>query len=114
MSAKLAKEAKISHSTVSKFRNDPNNVKQLNTRTVAAIEAVGGIPPYQLAAPERPRGFAESEAEPYRTNPLASALDALISTAKGGRNGLDAWVLRSRALENAGYLVGDDCSRDFS
>ena len=107
--SRLAKEGGFSHATLSKFKNDPNATAQLQTSIVEAIARVGGIPPYQVAAPQLPRGFHEDEAEPYEAlvaNPDL-ALGRAILAFRGGKNAIDPWVMRSSALELAGYLPGD-------
>lgn len=103
--SRLAREAGVDHSTISKFLNDPLNIAQLNTYTVEKIAEAGGIPPYLAFAPQAPRGMAEDEAAPYAPggDPLAGAVAAL----RAGRNGVDAWVMKSRALEHAGVLPND-------
>lgn len=104
--SRLAREAGIDHSTLSKFLNDPLNAAQLNTLSVEKIAAVVPFPPYQTQAASRPSGLAEVEAEPYDAS-TSDILRAAVDALRGGRNGLDAWILHSRALENAGYLPGD-------
>jgi len=104
--SQLAAEAGISHTTLSKWKNDEQGVAQLGTRTVTKIENASGLPAYQSDAPAMPRGLAENEAAPYIAAP-GDGLREAIAALKGGRNGVDAWVLRSRALESAGYLPGD-------
>jgi transcriptional regulator with XRE-family HTH domain len=102
----LSRAAGVNASTISKFRSDADNVQQLSTRVVEKIANASGIPPYDTAAPAKPRGFAEVEAESYQAMP-GDPLALSIGAARGNRNGIDAWVLRSRALETAGYLDGD-------
>lgn len=104
--SRLAREGGFSHSTLSKFFNDKEDIAQLETTIVEKIARVGGIPPYQTEAPERARGLAESEATPYTASP-SDPVAAAIAALKAGRNGLDPWVLQSRALETAGYVPGD-------
>lgn len=104
--ARLAREAGIDHSTLGKFLRDGLNIAKLNTYTVEKIAAVTDIPPYQTSRVERARGMAETEAEPFDAT-TTSDLRHVLEAMKAGRNGVDAWVLRSRALENAGYLPGD-------
>ncbi|EKF43308.1 hypothetical protein NA8A_04733 [Nitratireductor indicus C115] len=104
--SRLAREGKFSHSTLSKFFNDPLNVARLETAIVEKIARVGGIPPYQTQPPQAARGVAQGEASAYRPVPgdgLGDAVDALSA----GSNSAEAWVLHSRALESAGYLPGD-------
>lgn len=104
--ARLAKAAAIDHSTLSKFLNDPLNAAHLNSTSVEKIAAAGGIPPYHKQAIVQARGFAESEAELLIDMP-SNAMAAAIDTLKGGQLGADVWVMKSRALENAGFLPGD-------
>lgn len=104
--SRLAKEGGFDHSTLSKFLNDPTNSAQLGSTTIEKIALVGGIPPFQTKAPGSARGMTEGEATPY-----AAGGDEVIARAiaaiQGGRNGIDPWLLNSRALENAGLLPGD-------
>lgn len=104
--SRLAKEAGIDQSTISKFLNDPLNAAQLNTLSVEKIARVGGIPPYQSAPINPPRGLAETEATLYEGDP-ASGLQFALEALKAGKNGINTWLLHSRALENAGYVPGD-------
>lgn len=104
---RLAREAGIDPSTLSKFLGDPLNIAQLNTLSIEKIAAAGGIPPYQTQPVSMPRGMAEGEAAPYVTEAPDAALARAIQAAKAGKNGVDPWIMRSRALELAGYLPGD-------
>lgn len=104
--SQLAEAARVHPSTLSKFRNDPDNIQELSTRVVSRIEAASGIPAYRTDAPSAPRGFADREADPYVTGGPDQLVSA-VNAAKAGRNGLDPWILKSRALETAGYLPGD-------
>ena len=103
---RLAEEAGFHHSTLSKFLNDPNNIARLSSSIVEAIAEAGGIPPYYLEAPTAPAGFEEAEAEPLTEIDGDEAIHA-VHMICDGRNGVDPWVLRSRALEQAGYMPGD-------
>lgn len=103
----LARAAKLDPSTLSRFFREANPGAMLQSHTIDKISAVGGIPPFQTEPPARPRGLGESEAEPYRPGVEDDAATRAVAAAKAGRNGLDPWILRSRALENAGYIPGD-------
>lgn len=107
---RLAKEAGVDPSTLSRFMNDDLNKAQLQTNSIERIARVGGLPPYQTQAQPRLAGLAENEAEPLQwpadtgsKNPYDIALNSLKNT----RNGLDPWIMKSRALELEGYLPGD-------
>lgn len=108
--SRLAKEAGFSHATLSKFRNDPDNLAELDTRTVGKIAAVSPIPHYENVRGAMPAGFDAGEAEPYssamETDPfVARAIEA--SRESSNANAIGVWRLNTRALENVGYLPGD-------
>ena len=103
---RLAEEAGFHHSTLSKFLNDPNNIARLSSNIVEAIAQAGGIPPYYTEASTAAPGFEEAEAEPL-LKPDGDEVIRAVNLLCEGRNGVDPWVLRSRALEQAGYMPGD-------
>lgn len=111
--SQLAEAAGVNPSTLSKFRNDEENVKQLSTRVVERIAEASGLPAYDTRPPVKPRGFVEGEALHYEGSG-ADAMNAAVSAVRRDANGLDPWVLRSRALETAGYLEGDVLMVDFN
>jgi hypothetical protein len=105
----LAKEMGISPSTLTRPVRDGESWRgSLNAATIDKIVAHTGVSPPGMAGPVVRRalrhGFSE-EAASYSNDgsPLARAVGALI----GQRNGVDPWVLKTRALEDAGYLPGD-------
>jgi hypothetical protein len=109
----LAKEINVSPSTLTRpVSEGEDGTSTLHATTIAKIVAhTGAPPPTDLAGPPArgrtgaPRGF-EEEAVPYRPlagDPVAAAVLALIA----GRNAVDPWTLRTRALELAGFLPGD-------
>lgn len=104
--SRLAKEAGVNHGTILKFLNDPIGAARLNTYTIEKLEKYSGIPPFETSPVGAPRGFSENESEIYDP-PAGSYLSGAINAIKAGRNGIDPWVLNSRALENAGYFPGD-------
>ncbi|MCI5075669.1 helix-turn-helix domain-containing protein [Oricola sp.] len=106
----LAREAGIDHSTLSKWLKDPQNVAQLSPLTIEKIARVGGIPPYETAPVRKPAGLAEAEADPFDLSDLPPSSSRVIADLRGvigQRNGIDPWVMRSRALEHEGYMPGD-------
>lgn len=109
----IAKEIKLSPSTLTRpVKEGDHGTSTLHANTIAKIvERYGVPPPSELAGPPArgrtgaPRSF-EEEAVPYRAaanDPLAAALNALIA----GRNAIDPWTLKTRALELAGFQPGD-------
>lgn len=101
----LARQAGLDPSTLSRFLRETTPGSRLNTHTIEAIERVGGITAFETEAPAAPRGFSESEAMPF--NPAGDPLAGAVSAIRAGRNGVDAWVMKSRALEHAGVMPGD-------
>lgn len=104
---RLAKTAGVDPSTLSKFLTDPLNKSQLQTNSIEKIAAASGFRPYFTEAPSRPEGLADIEAEPFDESSAPALVDVAVSALKSGRNGIDPWVMRSRALEHEGYLPGD-------
>jgi len=105
--SRLATEAGINHSTLSKFLNDPLNVAQLNTTSIEKIALVGGIPPYETRSVAPAFGFSEAEAEPFGDFGHELLVKSAVDAIKSGKNHIVPWVLRSRALEFGGYIPGD-------
>lgn len=110
--AALAAKAGISGPTITVFLNNPEAKHALSARTVSAIEAATGM---RFGPDPRPVGFRQSEAAPWDARRAGTELDFLKSAVEKA-NGVDPWVLRSRALETAGYMPGDimvvDLNRD--
>lgn len=104
--AELARRTKVNPSTFAKFRNDPDNKAMLEDATVSRIEEATGIKAYELSISGKARGLADQESSRYDAEPLQS-LDGAVAALKAGRNGVDPWILRSRCLENVGYMPGD-------
>lgn len=109
----LSRRAQVSHSTLSRFRNDRENQAVLDTTTVGRLAAVSPVPHYENRRLTID-GLAEGEAEELGALPREAAVSRAVGAMRQGENALDAWVLRSRALENLGYLPGDVVMVDLS
>lgn len=106
--SELSRKAGVSHATLSRFVNDSSNSKKLDTDTVAKLLAVSPIPHYENSRAQIPQGFTEREAEQLQDGGYGDPTVArMVQAAKAGQNGVDAWVLHNRAIENLGYLPGD-------
>jgi hypothetical protein len=104
----LARRAHLAPSTLQRPVNDPAWNGMLSGRTLAAIGEVAGLKPLEF--PARMRGMSEADAEPFTyddRNDAADNLNRAVRELCRGRNGRDAWVMRSYALELAGVLPGD-------
>jgi hypothetical protein len=105
---RLAKELKIAPSTLTRpLKEGEDGTSTLHAATIEKISAFTGIAGPGAAAPRRTaRGLAE-EALPYRAEQAGDPLDSAVQALIGGRNGVDPWTLKTRALELLGYLPGD-------
>lgn len=109
---RLAKEVGIAPSTLTRpLKEGEHGTSTLHATTIQKIVTLTGVAPPTPAVPitaARPplRSLAE-DAIPYISeqpnDPIGMAIDALIA----GRKGVDAWTIRSRSLELAGYMPGD-------
>lgn len=102
----LAKRAGLDPSTLSRFLSSPKSGTSLRPSTIRQIEKVVGMSmsrgePDPVA--ENP-GMAEAEQTPVLRGSVAEVLQAHLSA--GGKP-VDAWTLKSRALELSGYHPGD-------
>lgn len=102
----LARRAGITHATLSKFFNDPDNRAELATSTIGKLAAVSPIPHYENVRGALPQGFDAHEAERFEAGD-DDYLARAVASLRHGRNDLEAWTLRTDALENAGYREGD-------
>ena len=104
---RLAREAGIDPSTLSKFFNDPEAKAQLQANSIDRIWHISGIRPYETSPAPRQEGLSDREAEPYEFTAETAADILPLAALKNGRNGAEFWIMRSRALEHEGYLPGD-------
>lgn len=110
----LAKEAGQSENTLTRFRNREGAV--LSGLTIRLICEMTGLPGPETYLLPNSSGFSE-EATAYETGSLKGGyelLDRMIELALHDRTNSAAWVLKSTALENAGYLSGDVLITDAS
>lgn len=103
----LARRAGLSATTLTRFINSKDWSHTLSGRSIDKIERATGVRAYENAG-QLP-SFARSDADPYmaptggKYRPRAAAIAALIN----GSNSALAFVLKSRALEHAGFIPGD-------
>lgn len=114
----IAKEARVAVSTLTRAVNDPDHPHTLSAATIAKIAAATGIAAPDFLAPESAGNvvrlaFQAPEAEPYKLDG-ARAVDPMVRAMLAGRNAADAWILRTRALELAGYMPGDIVAVDLA
>lgn len=105
----LATRIQRDPSTLSKFLSGKaRRGHTLTAETITAIEQVTGIAfAENVGASLAPKGFGEPDASPYQAAVRAGDLmDAMLRTLTD-QNAVDAWVMKSRALESIGILPGD-------
>lgn len=117
----IANLSGISPATLTRLRYNPDYNGTLSAAIVDKIELATKVPappgarsrpPIALAAAGADTGarahgeLAEQEAEPY-TAPLGDPMAGMVTAAVAGRAHVVPWTLRSRALEDEGYMPGD-------
>jgi hypothetical protein len=104
---KIAEEAGVAVTTLTKPANNPDYKHVTSTVTIAKIVRTHGVaPPLGFEHLKAVRGLAEPEAQEYRYD-AEPDMDAVIKAYIAGRPNVTAWVLRTRALDLMGYLPGD-------
>lgn len=106
--SELAARAGLDPSTLSRFLSGTREGHALRPRSLNKIETVSGIGfdsgDATEAAPQQ--GFGESEATPLLVE-AQSTMALVIQSLSRQQPNIDPWILRSRALEGAGYRPGD-------
>lgn len=105
---KIAREAGLAVTTLTKPAKDPQHPHVMSTVTIAKIVEKHGVPPplgFEHLA--RAQGFSEAEATPFDARNYDD--DEFVADVKRrlSRPGVDAWVLNTRALIGFGYMPGD-------
>lgn len=103
----LAKRAGLDPSTLSRFLSSSRPGLSLRPSTIRRIAQVTGLPydaaPTNMSPAD---GMAEAEAQPLADD-VPPLISAILDSLRTGADSVDAWTLRSRALELAGYRPGD-------
>lgn len=106
--SQIAREAGLSDTTLTRMFHKGYS-GTLSTMTRKRLCETYGVPtPEEWEAAGRPPvgGLAE-EAVPYQPGRGDADTDAAVRALLHGRKGVDAMVLKTRSLEDAGYLPGD-------
>ena len=106
--AQLAAGAGASTSTLTRFLNDENYTGALSPDTIERIKSTYKVPgPEEYASSRRAPLIGLSEAARFNPKQEGAELVAIIAAILRGRPHVDAWRLKTMALESAGYLPGD-------
>lgn len=112
----IAHRAKVAQSTLTRLLNKKDYDGVLSPLTIARIAQAFGVagPEEGNAAASLARpllGFGEGEQlRPGKGGNFDPITDALVA----GRNAVDPWKLKTRALEGAGYMPGDIVAIDLN
>lgn len=101
-------ESTLAASTLTRFVNDPDATHELHDKTIVALAESAGLEPMVMPGSRRPSNLAEPDATPYTANSIAD--DYVREQVEGFKrrgNAFSPMVMKSRALEHAGYLPGD-------
>lgn len=119
----IARMGDIHPSTLTRFQNKPGYKGTLSPLTISMIAERSGVPAPQeaMAKPLTSQarvqqvfrfaggpgnGLSDVEATPYEARP-GDYFGPLVKAALAGRNHASPWTLKSRALEEEGYMPGD-------
>jgi transcriptional regulator with XRE-family HTH domain len=105
----LAIGSKVDPSTLSRFLNNEEVEHDLSRATVSKIEHYTGIKFGAHTDGRAPLIAREPEASAYNLDVKGNdkRIDEAVRYMLQSQPGLDPWVLKTRALELAGYLPGD-------
>lgn len=105
----LALGSKVDPSTLSRFLNNEEVEHDLSRQTVDKIARYTGIPFGAHADGRKTLVAREPEAQAYELDLRGNdrRIDEAVRYMLQAQPGLDPWVLKTRALELAGYLPGD-------
>lgn len=114
---RIATDLKIAPSTLTRILNEPEDGKAtLRATTIAKLERYSGLTAPMLEMPEGARSIVglREDAVPFEPRDGDPAVAAALKAIVGGRKNIDAWTIKSRALECAGYMPGDTVLVDLS
>lgn len=106
----IARTAKIAPTILTRFRNDPDHVGTLSFATIMAVADASGAettPEILGSSAATPRRvLREPEAAPYEIE-TGGEISRAVAAMVGNAGHLLPWELKTRALEQEGYLPGD-------
>lgn len=106
--SQLATNAGVSDTTITRLLNSESYTGTLAPETVERIKATYRVPgPEEYASSRRSQMIGLSEASRIDPRKERGDLAAIISAIIRQRPGVDAWRIKTMALEGVGYLPGD-------
>ncbi|NTF67719.1 LexA family transcriptional regulator [Rhizobium rhizogenes] len=106
--SQLALNSGMAASTLTRYLNDNTNTVGITQGSLEKVAKYSGFRPNQM--PGRLRaGFSEPDAIPFGQDDTTypAWVKTAVSAAKAGRNGIEAWLMKSAALDAIGVMPGD-------
>lgn len=104
----LARHGGMAASTLTRWLNDTSNSVGISQSSLEKVAAYSGFRPQQF--PGRARsGFSEPDAVPFEQDAMGQPewVRHAVASARSGRNGIEAWVMKGAALDGIGIMPGD-------
>jgi hypothetical protein len=108
--SQIAEASGVSDTTLTRLLNNPDYEGTLSQLTIDRVKETFSVPgpeEYAGGTGRRPKVLSFSEAERVAISGGATPLERVLKELTAGRNGADAWRLKTDALAAAGYLPGD-------
>ncbi|MCF6368312.1 LexA family transcriptional regulator [Rhizobium halophilum] len=106
--SQLALNSGMAASTLTRYLNDNSNSVGITQSSLEKVARYSGFRPNQLPGGSRP-GVAEPDAIPFRhdNREWPEWVRTAVEAARGGRNGVEAWVMKGAALDGLGVMPDD-------
>jgi hypothetical protein len=105
--SQLATSAGVSDTTITRLLNNKNYAGTLAPETIERIKDTYRVPGPEEYANSRSSLIGLSEASRFDVRRERGELGLIVAAILRGRPTVDAWRLKTQALESAGYLPGD-------
>jgi hypothetical protein len=106
--SQLATSAGVSDTTITRLLNNKSYAGTLAPETIERIKDTYKVPgPEEYTSSRRSPLIGLSEASRFDARRESSDLAAIVEAILRGRALVEAWRLKTQALESAGYLPGD-------
>lgn len=108
--SELARRSGIAPSTLTRYVNDTTGTLTVTERTLDAIAGYSGVAKHVMPGNRMPPGFGEPDALPLRDDEAVEYpawVQPALEAMRAGRNSVEPWVVKSRALDLLGVLPGD-------
>lgn len=105
--SQIATQAGVSDTTLTRLLNNPDHTGVLTQITIDRIKGTFKVPGPEEYSGLRGTMLGFAEAERYEAKHAAPDLARVVEMLVGGRNGVDAWRLKTDALALVGYLPDD-------